>query len=76
MGLDTKANVTLWKDRALIELNHSALYSFQVMVKMFKIKKTKYYSYNVILFRKLVLLFRIIIHYLTNSKNITKMNIN
>jgi nitric oxide synthase oxygenase domain/subunit len=35
MGLDTTANVTLWKDRALIELNHSALYSFQVIFKMF-----------------------------------------
>jgi nitric oxide synthase oxygenase domain/subunit len=35
MGLDATANATLWKDRALIELNHSALYSFQVIFKMY-----------------------------------------
>ena len=31
MGLDTNSNTSLWKDRALIELNFSILYSFQKM---------------------------------------------
>ena len=30
MGLDTKTNQSLWKDKALIELNYAVLYSFQV----------------------------------------------
>jgi nitric oxide synthase oxygenase domain/subunit len=30
MGLDTKSNSSLWKDKALIELNHAVLYTFQV----------------------------------------------
>jgi len=30
MGLDTKNPTTLWKDRALVELNLAVLYSFQV----------------------------------------------
>ncbi len=29
MGLDTKTNSSLWKDKALLELNYSILYSFQ-----------------------------------------------
>lgn len=30
MGLDIKSSSSLWKDKALIELNHAILYSFQV----------------------------------------------
>jgi len=30
MGLDTSSPTTLWKDRAVIELNAAVLYSFQV----------------------------------------------
>jgi nitric-oxide synthase, bacterial len=30
MGLDVGSNVTLWKDRALLELNYAILNSFQV----------------------------------------------
>ena len=30
MGLDTKNPTTLWKDKALVELNLAVLYSFQV----------------------------------------------
>ena len=30
MGLDTMTNMSLWKDKALIELNYAILYSFQV----------------------------------------------
>lgn len=29
MGLDTKSNITLWKDRALVELNLAVLHSFK-----------------------------------------------
>ena len=29
MGLDTKTNTTLWKDRALLEINYAVLSSFQ-----------------------------------------------
>ena len=29
MGLDTLTNTSLWKDRALLELNYSIIYSFQ-----------------------------------------------
>lgn len=29
IGLDTSANITLWKDRALVELNIAVLYSFK-----------------------------------------------
>jgi len=29
MGLDTRSNITLWKDRALVELNLAVLYSFK-----------------------------------------------
>ena len=29
MGLDTRTNSSLWKDRALLELNYSIIYSFQ-----------------------------------------------
>jgi len=37
MGLDTKTNISLWKDKALIELNYAVLYSFQVIsTKRFK----------------------------------------
>ena len=31
MGLDTISPTTLWKDRAVIELNAAVLYSFQVL---------------------------------------------
>jgi nitric oxide synthase oxygenase domain/subunit len=30
MGLDVKSNFSLWRDKALIELNYAILYSFQV----------------------------------------------
>jgi Nitric oxide synthase, oxygenase domain len=30
MGLDTRTPVTLWKDKALVEVNVAVLYSFQV----------------------------------------------
>jgi nitric oxide synthase oxygenase domain/subunit len=30
MGLDIKNNSSLWKDKALIELNHAVLYTYQV----------------------------------------------
>jgi nitric oxide synthase oxygenase domain/subunit len=30
MGLDPRSNVSLWKDRALVEVNISVLHSFQV----------------------------------------------
>lgn len=29
MGLDTSSNVTLWKDRAVLEVNNAVLYSYQ-----------------------------------------------
>ena len=29
MGVDIKSNITLWKDRALLELNTAVLYSFK-----------------------------------------------
>ena len=32
MGLDTMTNMSLWKDKALIELNYAILYSFQVNI--------------------------------------------
>ncbi len=32
MGLNTKVNVSLWKDKAAIELNLAILYSFQVTI--------------------------------------------
>jgi len=42
MGLDTMTNMSLWKDRALIELNYAILYSFQVfkliIFKLFHLK--------------------------------------
>lgn len=31
MGLDAKNPTTLWKDRALVELNLAVLYSYQVV---------------------------------------------
>lgn len=30
MGLDTSSNMSLWKDRALVEVNLAVLHSFQV----------------------------------------------
>lgn len=30
MELDTRSNMSLWKDRALVEVNISVLHSFQV----------------------------------------------
>lgn len=30
MGLDTRTHASLWKDRAVVELNAAVLYSFQV----------------------------------------------
>jgi nitric-oxide synthase len=30
MGLDTRTPVTLWKDKALVEINLAVLHSFQV----------------------------------------------
>lgn len=30
MGLDTRTHSSLWKDRAVIELNAAVLYSYQV----------------------------------------------
>ena len=30
MGLDTKSNISLWKDFAMVELNYAVMYSFQV----------------------------------------------
>jgi hypothetical protein len=30
MGLDTRTNATLWKDRAVVEVNVAVMYSFQV----------------------------------------------
>lgn len=35
MGLDTRSVTTLWKDRALVEVNVAVLHSFQVLVKNF-----------------------------------------
>ena len=32
MGLEIKSNASLWKDKALIELNYAVLSSFQVSV--------------------------------------------
>ena len=32
MGLDTSSNISLWKDKALIEANVAVLYSFQVRI--------------------------------------------
>ena len=32
MGLDVKSNFSLWRDKALIELNYAILYSFQVEI--------------------------------------------
>lgn len=34
MGLDTKSNASLWKDRALLELNTAVLFSFKKMVSV------------------------------------------
>lgn len=31
MGLDTKKSSSLWKDRALVEINIAVLYSYQVL---------------------------------------------
>lgn len=31
MGLDTRTNLSLWKDKALVELNFAILSSFQVI---------------------------------------------
>jgi hypothetical protein len=31
MGLDTRTPVTLWKDKALVEINLAVLHSFQVI---------------------------------------------
>jgi nitric oxide synthase oxygenase domain/subunit len=39
MGLDTKSNSSLWKDKALIELNHAILYTFQVNKINLNVKK-------------------------------------
>lgn len=30
MGLDVRSNMSLWKDKAIVELNYAILYSFQV----------------------------------------------
>ena len=30
MGLDTRMNTSLWKDRAVVELTAAVIYSFQV----------------------------------------------
>lgn len=32
MGLDTRTPMTLWKDKALVEVNIAVLYSFQVCI--------------------------------------------
>lgn len=32
MGLDTRTPVTLWKDKALVEINLAVLHSFQVIL--------------------------------------------
>jgi nitric oxide synthase oxygenase domain/subunit len=31
-GLDTRTSVTLWKDKALVEINLAVLHSFQVIL--------------------------------------------
>lgn len=36
MGLDIKSNSSLWKDKALVELNLAILYTFQVKKRIFK----------------------------------------
>jgi nitric-oxide synthase len=44
MGLDTMTNMSLWKDKALIELNYAILYSFQVFkLIIFKLFHFKLY---------------------------------
>lgn len=34
MGLDTRSPATLWKDKAMVEVNVAVLYSFQVSVML------------------------------------------
>jgi len=43
MELDTSTNMSLWKDKALIELNYAILESFRVNM-FFKTKSIIYYS--------------------------------
>ena len=35
MGLDIKSNFSLWRDKALVELNYAILYTFQVESNLF-----------------------------------------
>ena len=49
MGLDTRTHTSLWKDRAVIEINAAVLYSFQVLhtlhtdIKVCRIKEKPLY---------------------------------
>ena len=39
MGLDTRTNSTLWKDKAMVEVNLAVVYSFQVRKFFFFFRK-------------------------------------
>jgi nitric oxide synthase oxygenase domain/subunit len=39
MGLDTKKSSSLWKDRALVEINIAVLYSYQVHTSCVQTRK-------------------------------------
>lgn len=52
MGVDTRTHTSLWKDRAVIELNAAVLYSFQVMIlprMLITITERKYSYYYLFL---------------------------
>ena len=50
MRLDTSSPATLWKDRAVIEINAAVLYSFQVYAKL--IRNCPFYNNSNILIKK------------------------
>lgn len=46
MGLDTRTHTSLWKDRAVIELNAAVLYSFQVTFSILQYQSELLYDFN------------------------------
>lgn len=47
MGLDTRSVATLWKDRALVEVNVAVLHSFQVFFFFFPLPERHFQNFDV-----------------------------